>query len=323
MRLVKITAVTALLLLLVAGNIQAAGQKLNIHLPRDVTIKDNSVMLGQVCIVSGDETLTAKARQIPLGRITLAGQHLTVDRNTILSRLAANGISNSNVKITGAKDVKVKRKEQTITNDMLAKKAESFLKSISSAQATTTLEIARIPKEVTIPGTPKSITLVARPGSVNSPTYRSALVDVVADGKVIQTREVSFRLKHTVRQIVATVDMPAGIPLTPDNITIETITSNRPEPKGWNAPYGLVTKRKIKAGQTVIDGMVSLPKPQVLIKRNQTVVIKVQTAGLLITAMGQSLSEGSLGQYVRVRNVDSGRIIIGKVNEDGTVAPVL
>lgn len=323
MRCIKLTGMVLLFVLSASANIGAAAQKLSVHLPREMTVKDNTVTLGQVSVISGDDKLTEKARQIPLGKITLAGQHLTIDRNTILSRLAANGISNSNIRITGAKSVVVKRAEQTVTDDMLAKKAEEFLKSTSSAQPTTTFELARLPREVTVPGTPKSVILTARPGKVNTSTYRSALVDVIADGKVIQSREVSFRLKHTVRQIVAKVDLPAGVPLTADNIKVETITSDRPEPKGWNAPYGLVTKRKIKAGQTIIDGMAASPKPQILIKRNQTVVIRIQTAGLLITAMGKSLSEGSVGQFIRVKNTDSGRIVVGKVNEDGTVAPVL
>jgi flagella basal body P-ring formation protein FlgA len=39
--------------------------------------------------------------------------------------------------------------------------------------------------------------------------------------------------------------------------------------------------------------------------------------------MGQTVEEGSTGEYVRVRNVDSQRIILARVNEDGTVEPVL
>jgi flagella basal body P-ring formation protein FlgA len=39
--------------------------------------------------------------------------------------------------------------------------------------------------------------------------------------------------------------------------------------------------------------------------------------------MVQTVEEGSAGEYVRVRNVDSQRIILARVNEDGTVEPVL
>jgi len=59
------------------------------------------------------------------------------------------------------------------------------------------------------------------------------------------------------------------------------------------------------------------------VKRNQNVVIRIQAGGLVITATGRMVDEGAAGDFVRVRNVDSQRVIIGKVNEDGTVGPVL
>ncbi|MHC5074036.1 MAG: flagella basal body P-ring formation protein FlgA [Planctomycetota bacterium] len=38
--------------------------------------------------------------------------------------------------------------------------------------------------------------------------------------------------------------------------------------------------------------------------------------------MGTSLQKGQVGEYIRVRNIDSKRIIFAKVCEDGTVKPV-
>ena len=52
-------------------------------------------------------------------------------------------------------------------------------------------------------------------------------------------------------------------------------------------------------------------------------VIQLEAGGLVVTATGRMLDEGAAGDFVRVRNVDSQRVIIAKVNEDGTVVPIL
>ncbi|MHC4762939.1 MAG: flagellar basal body P-ring formation chaperone FlgA, partial [Planctomycetota bacterium] len=62
--------------------------------------------------------------------------------------------------------------------------------------------------------------------------------------------------------------------------------------------------------------------PHILLKRNQNVVIKVDRLGLLITAIGKTMQDGRVGEYIKVRNVDSQRIIMAKVSEDGSVEPV-
>ena len=43
----------------------------------------------------------------------------------------------------------------------------------------------------------------------------------------------------------------------------------------------------------------------------------------MVTAVGMALQEGRTGECVKVRNTDSSRVIVCKVNADGTVEPVL
>jgi flagella basal body P-ring formation protein FlgA len=61
----------------------------------------------------------------------------------------------------------------------------------------------------------------------------------------------------------------------------------------------------------------------VVVGRNQSVIIRLEKPGLLVTAVGKTLENGRAGEHIKVRNVDSQRIILARVNEDGTVEPVL
>ncbi len=81
---------------------------------------------------------------------------------------------------------------------------------------------------------------------------------------------------------------------------------------------------RLLPAETEIRGeMTSAAQLPVLIQRNGTVVIRIQKPGLLVTAVGVAMQEARAGEYVRVRNADSSRVIICKVNADGTVEPTL
>jgi len=68
--------------------------------------------------------------------------------------------------------------------------------------------------------------------------------------------------------------------------------------------------------------MVGQVKHEPIVKRNQNVIIRIDRLGLEVTAIGKTMQQGIAGEYIKVRNVDSQRIILAKVNEDGTVEPV-
>ena len=97
--------------------------------------------------------------------------------------------------------------------------------------------------------------------------------------------------------------------------------SNRPEPIDWKSPYGQIAKRAILSNTVIRSDMVGSSEPQTILKRNQNVIIRVERPGFIITAAGVTMQDGKAGDFIKVRNVDSQRIIIVKVNEDGSVEP--
>jgi flagella basal body P-ring formation protein FlgA len=146
---------------------------------------------------------------------------------------------------------------------------------------------------------------------------------VFQDGKEIGNREVTFRIKYN-RQIAITLtDIPMGTVITPENVKIEKTSSNYPQSANWSPPYGLVTRRRLPANTMIHANMVGSVKPAIVVKRNSNVTIQLEKLGLIVTAIGKAIQDGRVGEYIKVRNVDSQRIILAKVNEDGTVEPVL
>jgi flagella basal body P-ring formation protein FlgA len=240
----------------------------------------------------------------------------------VLSRLACNGIDASKVTLTGAEKITVKQQQRIIKDSEFVEMASSFLKENLPADSVCQWEAIRIPKDLIIAGMSKDIKLsphLARSGARNSARVQ---IVVHAGGKEIGEREVTFRLKYNRRTAVSLVELSAGSVISPENVKIEESVSNYPEPADWSLPYGLVTKRRVAANTVLRADMVGPVKPVVIVGRNQTVVIRIEKLGLLVTAIGKAMQEARAGEYIKVRNMDSHRIILAKVQKDGTVEPI-
>jgi len=274
------------------ANIKTADTKeistLQIYLPRDVAIKNSAIKLGQISIIRGEDSLAAKAGEIALGKISMPGQKVVIDRPIVLSRLTCSGIPTSKVKLSGAEKITVRLKEQTIKSTEIIKLATEFLKKTLPVDSDCQLETVKKPKDLILPNQGKEINLAPRIAESNSANLVNVQIIAFQDAKPIGTREVTFRLKYDRHKSAA--------------------------------PNEAVAKRPKRTGLN--PNMVAARKPEIIIKRNKNIMIRIESKGLLVTAIGKALQDGSAGEYIKVRNTDSQRIILAKVNEDGTVIPV-
>ena len=296
---------------------------LQVYLPREITVKESSLSLGQVSIIRGKESLVSKASEIALGRISVPGQKIVIDRAMVLSRLACNGIPASKVTFTGAEKITIKQQEQTIRSIELVKLASSFLEKNPPVVSACGFNPIRRPKDFIITGSSKDIRLSPRLVQSRARNQARVEITILSGGKKIDVREVIFGLKYNAAQAVAKVDIPAGAVISPENVKTEKTISNYPESSNnWRPPYGLIAKRQIPAKTVLRPNMLGPVKSPIIVKRNQKVVIRIDRPGFLITAFGKAMQDGRAGEYIKVRNVDSQRIILVRVNEDGSVVPV-
>jgi flagella basal body P-ring formation protein FlgA len=325
MRNSKVSTVLIMCLLLPAGSGAKDESRtcgLQIHLPREITVKHKYLSLGRVGIIRGEKSLEAKASEIALGQISVPGQKIVIDREMVLSRLACNGIPSWKVKLTGAEKVTVRQEELTISSDRLVKSASSFLEKNPPGASVCQFNPIRIPNDFIVAGTGKNVSLSAELLPSRAANHAKVRITIRSDGQEAGTCEVVFGLKYSRRQAVTKADIPGGAVISHENVKVEKTESSYPEPAGWTAPYGLIARRFIPAKTVIQPNMVRGAKSPVIAKRNQKLVIRIDMPGFLITAVGTAMQEGRAGEYIKVRNVDSKRIILTRINEDGSVTPV-
>jgi flagella basal body P-ring formation protein FlgA len=79
---------------------------------------------------------------------------------------------------------------------------------------------------------------------------------------------------------------------------------------------GKTVRRTLLPGEAVPLNAVDDPR---VVTRGVPTPIIFQEGGLTISGVGTPLQNGTLGQSIQVKNIDSGRVIIGRVEADGRI----
>lgn len=296
--------------------------RVRVHLPRTIRAVTPTLRLGQIALVrAGEESLTAKLVAIPMGRAPWSKEEMVVDRPTILGRLATHGVRAGEVHFTGADKVTVRRDEEILEASRIAKAAEAFLEKNRPGPQGCRWRRIRSPEPMRVP---EGVPVKLEPRLVPHRVRGEAKVEVaaMAEDKKLASADVVFRLAYRRRHLVATEDIPEGGTVTEANTDVQVSMSDHPEPDDWTLPYGQVALRAIPAGAVLTRGLTRAAKPEIVVHRNRNVVMRIVGDGFQVTAVGLALEDGRPGDYVKVRNVDSKRVVIGRVAFDGTVEPV-
>lgn len=307
------------------GETETATEGLKIYLLGDVVTKGEMIDLGTIGIVRGDDALASAAGKTGLGKFSMAGQEIVIDRATILGRLASSGIDTDGIVISGAERVRVRREEKEVSSEEYVEVAREFLRKRLKGSSVCKISVTSKPKGTVIRKQDKEFKLVPRMSKYSTATLPKVWVGYVLDGVELGGCEIAFVLKYNSRRVVAIADIGTGEVLNSENVKIETRESVRPEDKKWVSPYGMIAKRSLKKGTVVRGEMAGPAEMPVVIKRRQTVLVKVETAGFYVSSFGEAMEDGKVDEFIRIK-MNSGRnakTIIGKVGSDGSVRPVI
>ncbi len=317
--------ITTLLFVLFSGvgnTLGAPKSSLRLHLPRTVRVRGETLRLGRLAVIrGGDAKLIARVSEVAMGRAPWSREKIVIDRRTILSRLAQVGIRAGTVRITGAEKVVVVRDEEKIEAGRLVRSAESFLKKNRPGPDGCSWRLVRRPKDMTVPAV-KDIQIKSRQGKGAPTGYVIVVVAAVSGKRELAVRKIYFKLVYPVRQAVAKKDIAAGEVLSPDNTAVRVVGVNRSPRGDWTSPFGKVAVRAIRAGKVIAPNLMRARKAPVVVRRNKTVQMKIAGPGFTITAVGKALADGRVGELIKVRNIDSRRIVMARVAADGTVQPI-
>ncbi|HIF9308815.1 TPA: flagellar basal body P-ring formation chaperone FlgA [Photobacterium damselae] len=127
---------------------------------------------------------------------------------------------------------------------------------------------------------------------------------------------VPVRVQLLLPRVVASVPLGRGMVLSPKNLTVALIESRFQRGAIYQSPqalFGAKVKRNVKIGEAVQANDICM------VCRNDKVVISAGQPGLKIITQGTALSDGTLGEQIRVKNNRSNKIISAQVSAVGEV----
>lgn len=200
--------------------------------------------------------------------------------------------------------------EQALTEELAA------MYDLDTSQYVIEVDINRLKTESVEPGD-----LSLRPLVQKAPLgLFTVAATIERDGRTVESAQVRLRISRFADVLVAADRIGLRDDLTRENLTVRRMDITKMYEKpitSYQEVEGFRAKRNIRKGTVLTTSAVEVP-PDVESGREVTIVY---TDGRCrITTPGRALQTGSSGEYIKVKNTGSGKIIMARVVDDGSVA---
>jgi flagella basal body P-ring formation protein FlgA len=315
-------------LLLLIG-LSSTGQSLEvvtIRLRAQAAAQSRTIKLGDVADLSGGPSLLREQlARLDLAEASEAGG-LCVTARQVLIRLQLAGIPLTLVRIEGEQRVHVGIRRRSLTaEEIVATARQALLEQLSWSADEVSIELVQ-PILAPLPGVADDeewlIKAELQPGQ-RPPGRVQMNTRIYIQGRERLALPVYFHVRLYAPVVVCRYRIDRGQRLTEAN----TIVEKRPLDsfsRQTISPIGYLEK---KARQTILPGQViqavdveeASETVPVVIKAQDAVKLQIRIGNLQLTAAGQALQDGRLGQLIRVQNVDSKKVLLGRVVDNALV----
>ena len=155
----------------------------------------------------------------------------------------------------------------------------------------------------------------SRPGVLGS---RRISIMTRVDDQIVSNQSIRIEIEAMAEIAVAKEGLRRGTLLTEDLIQMRFQDISRLAEPIFNSAdaVGKIVKRTLRLGEPLQAQQLEYPP---LVKRGERVVIEVQHAGMILTAVGEARQDGREGESIKVLNTGSSREVISQVVAPGLV----
>jgi flagella basal body P-ring formation protein FlgA len=298
----------------------------------------------------GSPALRQQIAGLDLADALGAGQSLRISSSQIAYRLQLAGIAPRCFCLQGAPSTQVSRSVlpapsgevslagyrqpgpassvssyQVPEDDLVTAAWQHLLQHLPWRPGDVTIKLAQaVPGPIRIAASKEEVHLEAELASVGS-LLGKVRVDVSIYAKTKKYTVVPIYLNVDLRQTVAVVirRIEIGETFSEDNtrFDLRSVDASQSYLASAESLAGKRARRLLVPGHLVTSSEVEaivVPRP-VLVKQREMVRLVARIGSLQVTAVGEALQDGCAGDPIRVRNVDSKTILLGRVVERSVV----
>ncbi len=147
----------------------------------------------------------------------------------------------------------------------------------------------------------------------------SSLVTILVDGKPVRRARVCANIEVYKPVFCAVRSLRKGQVIRREDIRKTTMPLSRLKSTYFERPediVGMAARRSLRPGRVITSDM--LMKPAV-VRRGSRVMIVAESPVISVRVPGQVEEKGAVGDFVRVKNLASHRVIIARVADSNTV----
>ncbi len=287
----------------------------SVAVPPENTVGGSRILLGDIAFIDllnpAGQALSQDLAALDLGASPAMGARLVLNRNELQTRLLASGLDFSKVAFSLPSEIVLTNRGQELSEESLQGALEKYLAGTEPYQSGSwelvSVNFSRLP---TLP--PGQINYRFVPQSSTNPTYLTGNFFFTVDGKGVGRARVTAQVELSVEVVVAARSLRRGHVLSENDLSLGWVpfSQTRGTLTEIDLAVGAALKSHLAAGEPLEER--DLGK-NILVRRGDTVSIVARQGGLKVTASGEAREEGSMGETISVINLNSKKIITGRI----------
>jgi len=302
-----------------------------IELKESVEVSSAVVQLGQVAeIHDPDPKVAARLAAVTLFPAPAAGRTREVDFDTIRGRLAAQGFNLADLEFSGSSMLTVSSGRaghrvastpsqaladlaQRRADELVTAAIRQYLKEEAAALGNVQIELQLTPKQASWISAAASARIEISGGSepwIGQQNLRAGIYD--RQGRR-QEFQVACQIKPLPQVLVPTANLPKGHIVRPDDVSWRQQPADKPGQSFVDREelvVGQETQRTLRAGEPI--AMIDV-RGVPLVRRGDIVSVVARNQGIVVRTDGKAMTDGGLGQAIKVLSLDGRRELSARV----------
>ncbi len=282
-------------------------------------VQGNTFTLGEVAeIQSREARLKAKLLGLNLGTSPLPGCTRLLNRGDIIVKLRGAGIDETTLEIEAPLQFQVARARNEVSSERVIAEAAAVARAKTRDYPEASLIPDPLPSLFILPSGKISLETGTLRGTVENGTLNVPVL-LKADGKTVQTVDVTLRVKRKMRVLIANRTLEPNDILGADDVSLAVVEL----PNGFVRPMtatreavGKKVKRRVLADAPISGANVESPP---LIAANDRVTLEYAVGLVSVTVTGVARQAGLAGDLIRIYLPDTKKEVEAFVVSRGTV----
>jgi len=295
--------------------------KISVTIQKNVTVKSEDIKLGEIAEINAPENIAGEISGIVVAPSPKPGRQKNVRSARIKDLLESRFPENKNVDLDIPALIIVSRGSQSVSEETLK---DFYVKKVLEMSGGESLDISdfRVRGKNVFPVgefeiRPQDDSREIRLGNFSLP------VDIYVDGSRQGRLTLSGHTGKKTEMLCAVRNILKGSVLTADDIKVGTRDARNGENGNFLTDPALAVGKKVisavRAGAAISEKNLAVPS---MLKKGDKVRLVAKAGLLSLETSGEVLSDAGPGAQVRIKNIDTGKVLTAKVVDSTTVEAV-